>query len=53
MERATTVFKLLDLNSDGELNENVFVEGCLEDQNLINMLNSGRGSSKRLLGEMY
>ena len=53
MDRATTVFKLLDVNADGELNENEFVEGCLEDQNLINMLNSGRGSDKRLLGEMY
>ena len=53
MERATTVFKLLDVNADGELNENEFAEGCLEDQNLINMLNSGRGSFKRLLGEMY
>ena len=53
MERATTVFKLLDVNADGELNEHEFVEGCLEDQNLINMLNSGRGSFKRLLGEMY
>ena len=53
MERPTIVFKMLDVNADGELNEIEFVEGCLEDQNLINMLNSGRGSYERLLGEMY
>ena len=53
MERATTVFKLLDVNADGELNENKFLEGCLEDQNLIDMLNSGKCSDTRLLGEMY
>ena len=40
MERPTIVFKMLDVNADGELNEIEFVEGCLDDQNLINMLNS-------------
>ena len=52
MERATTVFKMLDVNADGELNEDEFVDGCLRDENLINMLNSGKESDRRLSGEM-
>ena len=54
MERATAVFKMLDVNADGELNEDEFVDGCIEDQNLINLLNSGKESDRRLSlsGEM-
>ena len=54
MDRATTVFKMLDVNADGELNEDEFVYGCIEDQNLINLLNSGNKSDRRLSlsGEM-
>ena len=48
MERATAVFTLLDVNDDGELNEDEFVEGCLKDQNLINLLNSGTCSERRV-----
>ena len=29
-ERATQTFKLLDVNGDGELNEDEFVRGCLQ-----------------------
>ena len=48
LERATAVFALLDVNDDGELNEDEFVEGCLKDQNLINLLNSGTCSERRV-----
>ena len=49
LERATAVFALLDVNDDGELNEDEFVEGCLKDQNLINLLNSETCSENRVL----
>ena len=35
------VFQLLDVDKDGRLDEDEFVEGCLRDKNLINLLNSG------------
>ena len=41
MERATETFKLLDVNGDGELNEDEFVAGCLNDKGLADMLNAG------------
>ena len=41
MERATAVFKLLDVNSDGKLYEDEFVEGCSKDDALVTLLNSG------------
>ena len=40
-ERATAAFQLLDVDSDGTLTEDEFVEGCLKDKNLANLLNSG------------
>jgi Ca2+-binding EF-hand superfamily protein len=52
MERATTVFKMLDVNADGELNEDEFVDGCLRDENLINTLNSGKESDRSISGDM-
>lgn len=30
LERATNTFKVLDVNGDGELNEDEFVEGCMQ-----------------------
>ena len=50
MERATAVFDLLDVNDDGELNEDEFVEGCLKDQHLVNLLNSGNCGERRVSG---
>ena len=31
----------LDINADGELNEEEFVKGCLDDDDLVNLLNAG------------
>ena len=40
-ERAIKSFKLLDVNGDGELNEDEFVEGCMRDKTLSDLLNAG------------
>ena len=34
-------FRLLDVNGDGELNEDEFVEGCMRDKSLAELLNAG------------
>ena len=39
--RARQIFDILDNNGDGELEEEEFITGCLEDQELISFLNSG------------
>jgi hypothetical protein len=39
--RAGQIFDILDINGDGELEEDEFIAGCLEDQELISLLNSG------------
>ena len=31
----------MDVNDDGELNEDEFVNGCLKDETLANLLNTG------------
>jgi len=41
LERATNTFKVLDVNGDGELNEDEFVEGCMQDKALADLLNAG------------
>ena len=41
MERAHSVFEKLDVNSDGLLNEQEFVDGCLTDQRIASLLNTG------------
>ena len=41
MERTTTIFDRLDINGDGELNEDEFVEGCLNNKKLAKLLNTG------------
>ena len=41
MERTSTIFERLDINGDGELNEDEFVEGCLNNKKLANLLNTG------------
>ena len=40
-ERAETIFHYLDFNGDGHLDEEEFVKGCLDDGDLVRMLNSG------------
>ena len=35
------MFEKLDVNDDGELNEDEFVVGCLQDESLANLLNTG------------
>ena len=40
-DRANKIFRELDTNGDGELDENEFVRGCLDDGDLLKMLNSG------------
>ena len=46
MEKATAAFNLLDVDSDGELNEDEFIEGCMKDHTLANLLNSSTPNSK-------
>ena len=41
VERANEVFAALDLNEDGTLDEQEFVEGCMKDQSLAQLLNTG------------
>jgi len=36
--RAETIFKIMDLNSDGRITRNEFVQVCSNDQNLLNLL---------------
>jgi len=40
-ERANKIFRELDINGDGELDEDEFVKGCLDDGDLMRLLNSG------------
>ena len=40
-ERATKIFNNLDINGDGEVDEEEFVRGCLDDEDLICLLNAG------------
>ena len=40
-ERANKIFRELDINGDGELDEDEFVKGCLDDGDLMRLLNAG------------
>ena len=40
-ERAEKIFSVLDVNSDGDLSEDEFIRGCLDDDDLVNLLNAG------------
>jgi DNA polymerase II large subunit len=40
-DRANKIFRELDANGDGELDENEFVVGCMDDGDLMMLLNSG------------
>ena len=39
--RAEQIFRILDRNGDGMLEEEEFVAGCMRDQELLAMLNNG------------
>ena len=49
--RAEQIFDILDINGDGELEEDEFISGCLKDQELITLLNSGGLEEMALLEE--
>ena len=40
-ERAHGIFEKLDFNGDGHLDEDEFVKGCLDDDDLVRLLNAG------------
>ena len=46
-ERSEAVFRMLDKDDDGELDEEEFVAGCLRDERLRSLLNSGDGDWKK------
>ena len=37
-ERAEKIFSLLDINNDGDITEDEFVRGCLQDEELVELL---------------
>ena len=41
MERANAVFEKLDVDRDGTLDEQEFVSGCLNDERIASLLNTG------------
>ena len=41
VERANSVFGKLDVNEDGVVNEEEFVSGCINDERLASLLNTG------------
>ena len=40
-ERAARIFSILDVDANGELTEDEFLRGCLEDDELVGLLNAG------------
>ena len=50
VEKAEAVFEKLDINEDGNLDEKEFVEGCLNDERLAKLLNTG--SNKDIKDEL-
>ena len=38
VERAETVFGNLDINNDGDITEEEFVKGCMDDEEMVKML---------------
>jgi Ca2+-binding EF-hand superfamily protein len=40
-ERAEKIFSDLDVNSDGSLTEDEFLQGCMDDDELVRLLNAG------------
>ncbi len=38
IERAQRIFSFLDINNDGDISEEEFVRGCLQDEELVRAL---------------
>ena len=51
IERANAVFEKLDVNDDGSLDEQEFVDGCMNDERLAQLLNTGSGQENINLEE--
>ena len=43
IERANSIFEKLDVNDDGSLDEQEFVDGCMNDERVAQLLNTGSG----------
>ena len=41
IDRAEKIFSELDFNSDGSLTEEEFLSGCMDDDDLVRLLNAG------------
>ena len=52
IERANAVFEKLDVNDDGSLDEQEFVDGCMNDERLAQLLNTGSGQQHINLEEV-
>jgi len=42
IEKSFRIFSELDINGDGELTCEEFIKGCMQDEALLNILNSGK-----------
>lgn len=51
IERANAVFQKLDVNDDGSLDEQEFVDGCMNDERVAQLLNTGSGQQHINLDE--
>lgn len=45
-DRARQIFQKMDTNKDGILDEKEFIEGCLNDKSLMQMLTSTGGKGR-------
>ena len=43
IDRAQRIFSFLDINNDGDISEEEFVRGCLQDEELVRALVSDTG----------
>lgn len=46
--RATKIFQRLDVDDNGELDENEFVRGCLDDTEFLRLLTGDQNSTDSL-----
>ena len=46
-----SIFGKLDINGDGELDEVEFIGGCLDDSELVRLLNGSKVGQKKNLGK--
>ena len=50
VERAEVVFGNLDINGDGDITEEEFVQGCLKDEDMVRMLQDSQCDEAYLNG---